>query len=307
MKRTLLATLMLAAGAATPAIGATCDGDLFTMNAGRGDVGVLVDVDEGAARAGGDYFTTASQRATLNSRALFAASAMAYDSSTDRIYYANTPTPQGYHIAGSNNGDFTDEEFQALGLHAKALKPFKLAYYDVQTGTHHEVGTTRFEIKRMTFDPDTNTLYGSDRARLFTIDPSNADQSTVGFLDANIRIVGFTNWGDFVFSGGDLLFVTNTRAFSIDTSDASSQLEFFHKIDFVTAATLDQNGEILVSAKSHNVSGSPNTTNLWLLDPPAVQGDFAAESYGGLVPMRVDAMTMVESGSSDCYPPRFVD
>lgn len=232
---------------------------------------------------------------------------MAYDSTTDRIYYASTPTPQSYHIAETNNGDFTDEEFQALGLHANALKPFRLAYYDVQAGTHHDVGTTRFEIKRMTFDPDTNTLYGSDRARLFTIDPSNADQSTIGLLDASIRIAGFTNWGDFVFSDGDLLFVTNTRAFSIDTRDASSQLEFFHKIDLVTAATLDQNGEILVTSKSHNVSGSPNTTNLWLLDPPAVQGDFAPEAYGGLVPMRVDAMSMVDSGTNECYPPQFVD
>nr|WP_269808995.1 hypothetical protein [Enterovibrio nigricans] len=116
MKRTLLATLMLATGASAPAMSAhhECDGDLFTMNAGRGDVGVLVDVDEGSARAGGDYFTTAPLRATLNSRALFSASAMAYDSTTDRIYYASTPTPQSYHIAETNNGDFTDEEFQAL-------------------------------------------------------------------------------------------------------------------------------------------------------------------------------------------------
>ncbi|MDD1780230.1 hypothetical protein LRP49_03355 [Enterovibrio sp. ZSDZ35] len=307
MKRTLLATLMLAAGASAPAMSAQCDGDLFTMNAGRGAVGVLVDVDEGAARAGGSYFTNAVLRAELNSRALFAASAMAYDSSTDRIYYASTPTPQSYHIAATNNGDFTAEEFQALGLHAKGLKPFRLAYYDVQLGTHHDVGTTRFEIKRMAFDPDTNTLYGSDRARLFTIDASSGTQSQIGLLDASLRIAGFTNWGDFIFSDGDLLFVTNTRAFSIDTGDASSQLEFFHKVDLVTAATLDQNGEILVASKNHNVSGSPNTTNLWLLDPPAMPGDFAAEAYGGLVPMRVDAMSMTDSGTNDCYPPQFVD
>ncbi|OEE76451.1 hypothetical protein A1OQ_22560 [Enterovibrio norvegicus FF-162] len=306
MRKTLLSTMVLTVSTfATSASAVDCDGNLYTMNSGRGDVGILVNIDESRARNVSNYFFEANEIATIHSRALFSASAMAYDASSDRIYYASTPTPADFHIAGTDNGDYTAQELEGLNLQASAFKPHRLAYFDIATQTHHFVGNTRFQITRMTFDPTTGTLYGSDIGRLFTINTSTAEQTLAGTFDINIRLGGYSNWGDFVFYGGELLFVTNTRTFAIDTSDASATVKFFHNVDFVTAATLDQNGEILVASRNVNVAGSPNSTNLWSLNPVTNANNFGSLAYAGLVPMAVDAMTNVTSEQDACYSPRF--
>ncbi len=306
MRKALLSSLVLMVSTlGMSANAAECESNLYTMNAGRGDVGVLVDINEGRARGVSNYFYEAGDLANIHSRALFSATAMAYDAATDRIYYASTPTPSEYHLDGTDSGEFSEDELAGLNLQAKAFKPHRLAYFDISTQTHHMVGNTRYQITRMAFDPETGLLYGSDIGRLFTINPTTGEQTMIGALSANLRFGGYTNWGDFVFYEGELLFVTNTRVFAINTTDATETVKFFHNLDYITAASLDQNGEILVAVKNINVTGSPNSTNLWLLNPTPDAQNFGSQSYAGLVPMAVDAMARVATESSTCYSPRF--
>lgn len=315
MKKTLLSSLVLAASVSMsvaaespPEIALECDGSLYTMNAGRGDVGILVNVHEGHARsiARKDFHNEAVNIAEINSRALFSASAMAYDQATDRIYYASTPTPEEFYIAGAEDLGLTEEQVKDLPFQTRTYQPYELAYFDVATQTHHLVGTTPYQVWRMTFDPETGTLYGSDIRRLFTINPATGEQTIIGNLDLNIRLGGYANWGDLIFKDGELLFVTNTRVFNVSTEDASASVKFFHYIDKITAATLDQNGEILVAAANGNVTGSQNSTNLWVLDPTTNDKNFGSQAHAGLVPMRVDAMTQITSETSACYAPKFL-
>ncbi|EOD78929.1 hypothetical protein D515_02436 [Grimontia indica] len=309
MKKTLLSSLVLAASTfSMSAASAECDGNLYTINAGRGDVGVLVNVHEGLARSitRQQFHTEAVNLAEINSRALFSASAMAYDAANNRIYYASTPTPDEYYIDGVDNGEFTEQEISDLPFLHKTHKPYQLAYFDVASQTHHVVASTNFQIWRMTFDPETGALYGSDIRRLFTINTTTGEQTIIGHLDLNIRLGGYANWGDLIFKDGELLFVTNTRVFNVSTEDASATVKFFHYIDEITAATLDQNGEILVAAMNNNVTGHQNSTNLWVLDSTTNDQNFGSQSHAGLVPMRIDAMTRVTAETDTCYAPMFL-
>ncbi|CZF81360.1 hypothetical protein GCE9029_02559 [Grimontia celer] len=309
MKKTLLSSLVLAASTfSMSAASAECDGNLYTMNAGRGDVGVLVNVHEGLARSitRKEFHMEAANLAEINSRALFSASAMAYDAANNRIYYASTPTPDEFYIDGVEEGGFSEEEITDLPFQSKKYQPYELAYFDVDSQTHHLVGTTPYQVWRMTFDPETGTLYGSDIRRLFTIDAATGESTLIGNLDLNIRLGGYANWGDLIFKDDELLFVTNTRVFSVSTENASASVKFFHYIDNITAATLDQNGEILVAAQNGNVTGSQNSTNLWVLDPTTNDKNFGSQSHAGLVPMRIDAMTRVTAETDTCYAPKFL-
>ncbi|PML80337.1 hypothetical protein [Enterovibrio norvegicus] len=297
MKKNRIAQLMLASSIMVSTnVFAACYGNVYSMNAGRGHVGALIDLKESAS-LDSNYFQNASERAVINSKALFSSSAMAYDENTNRIYYSNVPSPRAYHI---NDADtfFSDEELNALDFHAKSSTRFTLAYYDVATGEHVEVANTKYQIMRMAFSPETGELYASDASRLFTVNPTSGETTQIALFPSGPRQGGFTNWGDFEFYKGELLFVTNGRSYSVDLSTADLTLKAFHFVNFVSSVTTDQNGQLIMAAKNQNVSGNVNNNRLWRLNPSTGE-----KVQVGLFPTRISAMATVTSEEHTCYEP----
>ncbi|MEZ9525110.1 YncE family protein, partial [Enterovibrio norvegicus] len=297
MKKNRIAQLMLASSIMVSTnVFAACYGNVYSMNAGRGHVGALIDLKESAS-LDNNYFQNASERAAINSKALFSSSAMAYDENTNRIYYSNVPTPTAYHINDTETF-FSDDELASLDFHAKSSERFKLAYYDVATGEHVEVANTKYQIMRMAFSPETGELYASDANRLFTVNPTSGETTQIALFPTGPRNGGFTNWGDFEFYKGELLFVTNGRSYSVDLSTADLTLKAFHFVDFVSSVTTDQNGQLIMAAKNQNVSGNVNNNRLWRFNPSTGE-----KVQVGLFPTRISAMATVTSEEHTCYEP----
>ncbi len=291
MKIKMIASLIMATSLSSAAY-ADCFGNVYAMNAGRGHVGFMIDVQEDKQLTG----VYNGDRALKESRALFSSSAMAYDKNTNRIYYVSTPRPDDYHVDGLDD-ETVAKEFSNLDFHASRVKNNQLAYFDPETNQHTIVAEVP-NVFRMAFNPATGTLFASDNRKVFTIDPVDGSTTAVGNFETNMVAGGFTNWGDFVFYDNKLLLVSNTRSFSIDTSDASSTLDSFHYIDFVTAATLDQNGQLLIATKNQNVTGNINSTGLWRLNP-----ETGEKVSVGLFPSRISAMATNTQENYQCYDP----
>lgn len=295
MKKTLVSMAVLAGALSSAQSFANCAGNVYSMNAGRNHVGVLMDVQE-LDKMGNSYTTDAVSRSLYHSRAKFSGSAMSYDRVTDRLYYANAPQPTEFY-ADIPASDFTPEEYAALDVHAKKSKPYQLAYMNPETGEHVDGPTVKKQILRMAFHPDTGELYASDATSIFKVDPTTGEITDIGTFDNNLRFGGYSSWGSFVFYEGELLFVTNGRSFSIDTTTGAQTLKAFHFIDFVAAATLDQNGQLLIAAKNQNVSGNVNSNWLFRVNPSTGE-----RVQVGLFPTRISAMGTVTSEDHTCYP-----
>ncbi|WP_163390456.1 cadherin repeat domain-containing protein [Enterovibrio norvegicus] len=293
MKKTLISTAIIASTFVSAQAAANCAGNVYSMNAGRGHVGLLLDVQE--AEVMGSVYTDAATRTLYSSRANFSATSMSYDRVSDRLYYANAPEPASYHVTDVEN-DVSADEFKNLDLQAKTLEAYQLAYFDPATDTHHDGPTIKNQILRMAFDPDSGDLFASDAKTIFKVDPITGDITNIGEFDRNLRIGGFTNWGDFVFQDGELLFVTNGRTFSINTTTGAQTMKGFHFISFVTSATLDQNGQMLIAAKNQNVSGNINSNILYRIKPSTGE-----KKRVGLFPSRISAMATVTSEDHTCY------
>ncbi|OEE67230.1 hypothetical protein A1OO_15850 [Enterovibrio norvegicus FF-33] len=282
--------LSLAAMAANTAQ-AQCFGNVYSINGGRGDVGFLLDLKEDNKLLG---YSNPGDRALISSRAAFSSSAMAYDPTTNRTYYVSVPRPADYHVADAS-AHVSSDEFNSLSLHASTSLPNQLAYFDHDAQRHTVVANVPATL-RMAYDAANSKLIASNATKLFSIDPLSGAVSDTKAFDNNIAFGGFSSWGDFVFKDNALLYVTNTRTFSVDPSTAEMTLKSFHNIDFVTAATLDQNGQILVAAKNQNVSGNINSTWLYRVDP--VTGE---QVRIGLFPARVNAMSTNTQEEHTCY------
>ncbi|EOD78070.1 hypothetical protein D515_03193 [Grimontia indica] len=290
MKKSILTSLVITALFAKP-IHAACLGNVYSLNAGRGDVGILVDIQENEKLTG----SYNGSRALAVSRASFSSSAMTYDSINNRIYYVSAPRPTRYFVEGLEDL-VTAEELKNISFHAAASESTQLAYYDPSTKQHTVVGNVK-DTFRMAFDSSSGQIFASNNNEIFSIDPSNGTTTPIADFDVNLRSSGFTSWGDFVFYKGELLFVTNTRTFSINTSTGAATLKAFHSIGFITSATLDQNGQMLIAAKNQNVTGNINSTFLWRLHPET--GEVVKV---GLIPARLSAMATNTQEDYTCYP-----
>ncbi|WP_028021866.1 hypothetical protein [Enterovibrio calviensis] len=290
MKKTILATLVISSALAQQAY-AACLGNVYSLNAGRGHVGILVDVQE-SDKLTGPYNGT---RALAVSRAAFSGAAMTYDSENNRIYYVSSPRPTSYYVQGLEDL-VSEEELKSLDFHSSRNVPTELAYYDPSNGDHVIVGEVPATF-RMAYDASSKLIYASDNRKLFTIDPLDGSTTPIANFDSNLTSGGFTSWGDFIFYKGKLLHITNTRTFSIDTTTGASTLEFFHYVNFVTGATLDQNGQILITAKNQNVTGNINSTHLWRLNP-----ETGEKASVGLIPARLSALATNTQEDYTCYP-----
>ncbi|WP_035024307.1 hypothetical protein [Enterovibrio calviensis] len=272
---------------------AACPGNVYSINGGRGQVGLLLDIQEGKQLVG---YSDATSRALLASRALFSSSAMAYDPTTNRTYYVSVPQPESYYIEGVENVVSADE-FNSLSIHADSTKPNQLAYYDHNTQTHTVVANVP-ETYRMAYDSASQRLIASDKATIFSINPSDGVVTQLSNFSDSVRFGGFSSWGDFLFYEGELLYVTNTRTFSVNTATGELALKSFHNINFVTAVTLDQNGQVLAAAKNQNVTSNINSTILWRLNP-----ETGEKVRAGLFPARINAFSTNTQEDHTCYDP----
>ncbi len=286
----VLASVLTSAQAA-----ANCSGNVYSMNAGRNHVGVLLDVQE-LDKMTGVYATDAVNRSTYHSRSMFSGSAMSYNRITDRLYYANAIQPTDFYI-DIPESDFTAEEYASLDLHSKKRKSFQLAYMDPTTGNHVAGPTVDKEIMRMAFHPDTGELFASNNSAIFKVDPETGETTDLSSFDSDLRFGGYSSWGSFVFYEGELLFVTSGRTFKIDTATGAQTFKAFHFVDFVVAATLDQNGQMLLAAKNQNVTGNVNSNMLYRIQPSTGE-----KVKVGLFPSRISAMATVTSEDHTCYP-----
>ncbi|OEF52588.1 hypothetical protein A1OW_08250 [Enterovibrio norvegicus] len=293
MKKTLLTAAILGSLTSAQAI-AECAGNVYSMNAGRGHVGLLLDVQE-AKQMSTQYFSDAGERVEFHSRALFSTPSMAYDRITDRLYYTNSPQPTAYHVQVPET-EVSAEELKNLDLHAKTIESYQLAYMDPATGEHVAGPVVNKQILRMAFNPDSGELFASDSQTIFKVNSTTGETTHIGDFENGLKFGGFTNWGDFVFQDGELLFITNNRTLSINTGTGAQTLKAFHFIDFVAAATLDQNGQMLVAAKNQNVSGNVNSNHLYRLKPSTGE-----KKVVGLFPSRISAMATVISEDHTCY------
>ncbi|MBE1276520.1 hypothetical protein [Enterovibrio baiacu] len=289
LKKTAIATIMLSSLVAQQSL-ASCFGNVYSLNAGRGHVGILVDIQES------DVFTGnySGDRALAVSRTAFSASAMTYDRNNDRIYYVSSPRPSKYHVQGLENL-VSEDEFNNLDFHAFTQKN-QLAYYDPKTGGNIIVADVPATF-RMAFDPNDNLIYASDNQKIFTIDPVTGESTDIAEFSSGIRQGGFSSWGDFLFHKGELLFITNGRTFIVNKETGAVSLKAFHFTDFITSATLDQNGQVLIAAKNQNVTGNVNSTHLYRFNP-----ETGERVTVGLVPARLSAMATNTSETYNCYP-----
>ncbi len=237
------------------------------------------------------------ERAVKASKALFSASAIAYDKLNNRTYYVSVPRPASYHIEDLAS-DVTTDEFKSLDMHASKSLTNQLAYYDHDTQQNVIVDDVSKNVYRMAFDPSTNTLIAADQLGVFTINTNDGSTSLLGKFENGLKFGGFTSWGDFVFHDNKLLFITNNRTYILDTTTdpIKASLLAFHYLDFVTAATLDQNSQILIAAKNQNVTGNTNSTWLWRLNPTTGE-----KVSAGLFPNRISAMATNTQEAHNCY------
>ncbi|WP_039850123.1 YncE family protein [Grimontia indica] len=294
IKKSLLTAVIITGTLTSLQAFANCAGNVYSMNAGRGHAGMLLDVKE-AKQMSSRYFADAVDRSIFHSRAHFSASSMSYDRVTDRLYYASAPQPTSYYV-DVPEGTYTDEELKSLDLHANRIESYQLAYMDPATGQHVAGPTVNKQIMRMAFDPDSGELYASDARTIFKVNPTTGETTHIADFSDDLKFGGFTSWGDFVFQDGELLFVTNSRTFVINTTTGAQTLKAFHFIDLVAAATLDQNGQMLVAAKNQNVSGNVNSNHLFRIKPSTGE-----KKAVGLFPSRISAMATVTSEDHTCY------
>lgn len=293
VKKVLLSSLVLLNGLVPTQLWANCAGNVYSMNAGRGQVGLLLDVQE--MEKMNAVYTDAQDRSHYQSRAFFSATTMSFNPITERLYYASAPQPLSYHVIGHEN-DTTADQLKGVNLHAKSIKPHQLAYYDPASDSHVLGPVTNKQIFRMAFEPSTGELFAADANTIFNVDPITGEITHLANFDAGLVSGGYTSWGDFVFQDGELLFITNNRALVINTLTGEQTFKAFHFTHFITSATLDQNGQILIAAKNQNVSGNMNSNILYRLK--VATGE---KKQVGLFPSRISALGTVTSQYHTCY------
>ncbi|MDP4984726.1 Ig-like domain-containing protein [Pseudoalteromonas tunicata] len=167
----------------------------------------------------------------LHSSVLQYSDALAYQESTDRLYYVTKPV----------NG-----------------KP-RLVYVDMATEQHVDVAATTGTY-RLAFSPDGQTLWGSSEDTVFNINTND------GTVSNKVTLTGFATdadklWGDIVFINDTLHIVTNKKLFAVDLAAGTVREVGMHNLS-VTGSTIDSLGQLLVSSNAGN-----NKTDLYTLDP----------------------------------------
>ncbi|AOT07589.1 hypothetical protein [Pseudoalteromonas luteoviolacea] len=260
----------------------SCEGELFSINSGRGAPGVLFSLQE------------QDKTAKALSMAEFSSAAMAYDSTLKRMYYTSSPMPFEYKVDLSEL-DAPAEVLAQIPVQGDRFKYNRLAYYDFDTKTHHRVDGITKSVIGMTYDAQNDQLLANSYTKLYNIDKSNGNATTLMHFDG----VEGGYRGDLVIKGGELYLVTSSAVYLIDRSDpqnySMSKLSD-HNLIAVTGATLAQNGDMLISRTVINDHGHQNQSELYKLNP-----NTGGTCLVATLPLRINDLATNIDSSVACY------
>lgn len=260
----------------------SCEGELFSINSGRGAPGVLFSLQE------------QDKAAKALSMAEFSSAAMAYDSTLKRMYYTSSPMPFEYKVDLSEL-DAPAEELAQIPVQGDRFKYNRLAYYDFETKTHHRVDGITKSLIGMTYDAQNDQLLANSYSKLYSIDKSNGNATTLMHFDG----VEGEYRGDLVIKNEELYLVTSSAVYLIDRSDpqnySMSKLSD-HNLIAVTGATLAQNGDMLISRTVINDHGHQNQSELYKLNP-----NTGGTCLVATLPLRINDLATNTDSSVACY------
>lgn len=256
-----------------------CTGQLYGINAGRGDTGIVFKLDE------------AKGMVEAHSRAEFSSSALAYVGPLNRLYYVSVPRPLEYKVDVSQL-DLDDSELASLPISGSKFRYIKLAYVDLDTNEHVEVGRTA-NVYGLTYDSANNRLIGFYNKKLYAIDPSNAATTELGAV-SGITDSGYWR-GDLVYQGTQLILVTSKSIYNIDTNTLTATKRADHSVGSVTGASFGQQGDLLVTKTILTDLGHANKTYVYNLDINTGNSIKVAS-----LPARINDLA-TSSELTDCY------
>lgn len=274
---TLSAITLALAASTTSAIASECKGELYGINSGRGDMGLLFQL--GAQ----------GESTQAHSIAEFSSAALAYDSTSDRIYYISAPRPFEYKVDISHL-NLSSSDKKDLPIAGNRFKYTKLAYFDVKANAHVEVGKTKSAIT-MVYDTESDSLLASDFSALYQINKQTGEATKLADLDS----LSGKYRGDLVIKDGALLLITSSTVYNIDRETYALTKLSKHGLTTVTGATLDQNNHVIISRTMINDQGHLNKSQLYKLNPESGNTCFISE-----VPVRLNDLTTNTNQTTAC-------
>ncbi|MBQ4847675.1 DUF1735 domain-containing protein [Pseudoalteromonas sp. MMG005] len=275
---TMPALSLIAISICAPSYANECLGELYGINAGRGDLGLLFSLNEEV------------QSAQAKSIAKFSSSALAYDNSNNRMYYVASPRPTEYEVDVSALAISADE-LAHLPIKGKRYKSTKLAYYDFASQSHTIVGTTKSVIG-MVYDNQNDTLLASSYSKLYQIDKQTGEATELASLG---NLLGKYR-GDLVIKGSQLLLVTSSSTYEINRSTYALTLLSNHGLTSVTGATLNQAGDVVISRTLINDHGHANKSQIYMLEP-----NTGSTCLLATVPVRLNDLATNTNQPVACY------
>ncbi|MEQ5874799.1 MULTISPECIES: hypothetical protein [unclassified Pseudoalteromonas] len=285
MKISMLSIMTLCTALSSGAYANTCTGELYGINSGRGDLGIVFSLNE------------QDQSAAIHSKAKFSSAAMAFDSTRNRLYYVSAPRPLTYQLdPGSLN--LTDEELKGLPIKGNKFKYTKLAYVDMATGEHVEVGRSS-PMTRLAYDPERDVMYGSKGSKFYIIYPDSGETQYVGEMTGYGSSSDILR-GDIVIKDSKIYLISSKSIFSLDLSTLQLTRISNHGLVTVTGAAVDQNGELLISREVINDQGHFNLTKLY---KASIETGNTCEV--GSFPVRVNDLAMDTIKPVACYNKKY--
>ncbi|OCQ23035.1 hemolysin [Pseudoalteromonas luteoviolacea] len=279
MLKTSLTLLTLVTASFSPlSLANTCSGELYGINAGRGDVGILFGLNE------------QTDSAFAQTLAEFSSSALAYDNTNKRMYYISAPRPIEYEVDTSHLS-LTAEQKEHLPIEGNRFKYIRLAYYDFNTDTHTIVGRTT-QVLSLVYDAERDALIGTDFKKLYQIDKNSGttiELGALGSLKGKFR-------GDLVIQNGNWYLITSRAVYQIDKTTYGVTKLANHSLTAATGAALNQSGEIVVSRTLINDYGHVNKSKLYKLNPQSGNTCLLAT-----VPVRINDLASNTDKEVACY------
>ncbi|MCQ8876739.1 hypothetical protein NQT69_01655 [Pseudoalteromonas shioyasakiensis] len=258
---------------------AQCPGQLYGINAGRGDTGVVFKLNE------------SKELVEAHSLAKFSSSALAYVEPMKRLYYVAVPRPLEYKVDVSHL-ELDDSKLSSLAISGSKFRYIKLAYVDLDTNEHVEVGRTA-NVYGLTYDSTNNQLIGFYNKKLYAIDPDSAETTELGAI-SGINDSGYWR-GDLVYQGSQLVLITSKSIYNINKNTLKATKRADHSVGSVTGATFGQQGNLLVTKTILTDLGHANKTYVYNLDI-----DSGNSIKVATLPARINDLA-TSSQMTDCY------
>lgn len=255
-----------------------CKGELYGINSGRGETGILFNI------------TDQLSSVNANSVAKFSSSALAYDSSQNRMYYVSAPRQIKYKVDISHL-NLSSQEKKNLPIAGSRFKYTKLAYYDFASQSHVEVGRTKGVIA-LAYDQTNNRLIGSSSTKLYEINPQTGDYNQL----AELNNLSGKYRGDLAFYDDALILVTSSSVYEVNTADFSLEKLSSHGLQAVTGSTIDHDGNLIISRTKINDQGHLNKSELFKLNPHSGNTCFITE-----LPIRLNDLATNTKETTTCY------